>query len=76
MLIPCPHCGKRPVEEFMYGEIPVSPAHLTDPDEISIDRGFMHGNPEGETTERWFHSYGCRRWLTLKRDTRTNTFLD
>ncbi len=22
--------------------------------------------------ERWFHAYGCRRWLTLRRDTVTN----
>jgi len=21
-------------------------------------------------TERWFHTFGCRRWLTLERDTR------
>ncbi|NDD62806.1 MAG: sarcosine oxidase subunit delta, partial [Acidobacteria bacterium] len=25
---------------------------------------------EGVITERWFHTFGCRRWLTLERDTR------
>jgi sarcosine oxidase delta subunit len=23
--------------------------------------------------ERWFHFGGCRRWVTLERDTRDNT---
>jgi sarcosine oxidase delta subunit len=32
----------------------------------------MHDNLEGITTERWFHAAGCRRWLTLRRDTRTD----
>ena len=26
--------------------------------------------------ERWFHAAGCRRWLTLRRDTRTDEVLD
>ena len=66
----CPHCGTRPIEEFTYGEIPQVPDHLTDPDERDIDRAFMLANPEGKTTEAWFHVYGCRRWLKLTRDTR------
>ena len=28
--IPCPHCGIRAVEEFVYGELPDVPAALTD----------------------------------------------
>jgi len=73
--IPCPHCGARAVEEFVYGEIPTAPESITDPDERDLDRAFMHNNPEGPTTERWFHTYGCRRWLTLRRDTRTDEIL-
>ena len=30
----------------------------------------------GPSTERWFHHAGCRRWLTLRRDTRTDEILD
>jgi heterotetrameric sarcosine oxidase delta subunit len=70
--ISCPHCGVRAIEEFVYGEILTPPATLTDPDARDLDRAFMHTNTEGIVTERWFHSAGCRRWLTLQRDTRTN----
>ncbi|MBA3357271.1 MAG: sarcosine oxidase subunit delta [Pyrinomonadaceae bacterium] len=68
--IPCPNCGARAIEEFVYGEIVVVPDSITDPDERNLDRAFIHGNPEGPTSERWFHAMGCQRWLTLRRDTR------
>lgn len=74
--IPCPHCGLRPVHEFVYGEIPVVPASITDVDARDVDRAFMRNNPEGVATERWFHTYGCRRWLTLRRDTRTDVIVE
>ena len=70
--IPCPHCGLRPVEEFVYGEIPVVPEAITGDDARDLDRAFMLTNPEGAQTEAWFHSYGCRRWLKIRRDTRTD----
>jgi sarcosine oxidase subunit delta len=70
--IPCPHCGLRPVEEFVYGEIPMVPEEITDADARDLDRVFMQNNPEGVQTEAWFHSYGCRRWLKIQRDTRTD----
>jgi sarcosine oxidase subunit delta len=70
--ITCPHCGVRAVEEFVYGEMPAPPGNLTDPDARDLDRAFMHTNTEGVVTERWFHTAGCRRWLTVQRDTRTN----
>lgn len=76
ILIDCPNCGKRPLEEFLHGEIPVVPESLTDPDERDLDRAFMRANPEGPNTERWFHAFGCRRWMTLTRDTRTDEVLD
>lgn len=71
----CPHCGVRPIEEWIYGEILDVPDDLTDPDSISLDRGFFHTNTEGEVDEAWFHLYGCRRWVKLRRDTRTDEFL-
>ena len=70
--IPCPHCGLRPVEEFVYGEIPAVPEAITGDDARDLDRAFMLMNPEGVQTEAWFHSYGCRRWLKIRRDTRTD----
>lgn len=71
----CPMCGRRPVEEFIYGEIPVVPDVIVDADARDVDRAFMHSNPEGPLTERWFHVYGCRRWITVRRDTRTDQLL-
>lgn len=66
--IPCPFCGDRPLEEFRYGgEVVVRP-------DENIDRTWMLTNAEGPTIERWFHDAGCRRWLTLVRDTTTDTF--
>jgi heterotetrameric sarcosine oxidase delta subunit len=73
--IECPHCGRRPVEEFAYGEIPVVPETITDPDERDVDRAFMLSNPEGVQREAWFHTFGCRRWLYLYRDTVTDEFV-
>jgi sarcosine oxidase subunit delta len=71
----CPQCGVRAIEEFVYGEILATPETMKDPDARDVDRAFMHNNEEGPVTERWFHSYGCRRWFTVKRDTRTNEIL-
>ena len=73
--ITCPNCGTRPIEEYIYGEIPSVPDTITDADARNVDRVFMHNNPEGPVIERWFHVYGCRRWLTLHRDTRNDKVL-
>lgn len=70
--IPCEHCGERPVHEFVYGEIPRVPPSITDADLRDLDRGFMHENAEGPVVERWFHVFGCRRWVTIKRETRND----
>ena len=70
--IPCEHCGERPVQEFVYGEIPRVPPSITDVDLRDLDRGFMHENVEGLVVERWFHLFGCRRWVTVKRETRND----
>ena len=74
--IPCPHCGARSIEEWVHGEIPVVPDSLTDPDGRDVDRAYMHTNEFGPVREAWFHLYGCRRWVTLWRDTRTDSWID
>ena len=66
--IPCHHCGPRPVEEFVFGEILEPPENL-DADGVALDRAYFHSNSKGEVRERWFHVYGCRRWTTTLRDT-------
>ena len=73
--IPCKNCGPRPIQEFAYGEIPEVPDTITDPDARDLDRAFMMKNIEGVQREAWFHVYGCRRWLTLRRDTRNDKVL-
>lgn len=72
----CPNCGERSVVEFRYGEIPTVPEGLTDPEARDLDRAFMRTNTEGIVTERWFHEAGCRRWMTVRRDTRTDEVLE
>ena len=74
--IPCPHCGPRSIEEWVHGEIPVVPDGLVDADARDIDRGYMHTNGQGPVEETWFHLFGCRRWVTLVRDTRTDDLID
>ena len=71
----CPHCGVRPLEEFLHGEILQVPDSITEPDARDLDRAFMHDNAEGPVTERWFHAFGCRRWMTIRRDTRSDDVL-
>ena len=76
LFLVCPQCGRRSVEEFRYAELPTVPETITDPEAIDLDRGFFRTNRDGEVSERWFHEYGCRRWLTVRRDTRSDSVLD
>lgn len=72
--IACPRCGRRPVEEFGFGgELRGVPERITDSAERDVDYAWMYDNVHGITSERWFHRAGCRRWLTLSRDTVTDT---
>ncbi|HSL16084.1 MAG TPA: sarcosine oxidase subunit delta [Actinomycetota bacterium] len=70
--VPCPNCGQRPYTEFTFG------GELRDlrSDDAEADyrRVYLRNNVAGEQTERWFHAFGCRRWLTIRRDTVTNVF--
>lgn len=75
MRVPCPNCGPRSIEEWVHGEIPVVPHTITDPDARDVDRAYMHTNAPGPVREAWFHLYGCRRWVTLRRDTATDEWL-
>jgi len=58
-LIACPNCGLREVYEFRYG------GQL-------LSAGATGGNLPGPQRERWYHRFGCRRWLVAERDVRTN----
>jgi sarcosine oxidase subunit delta len=68
----CPFCGERSFTEFSFGgelREASSPDTATD-----FARVYLHENAAGLQLERWYHVAGCRRWVTLSRDTRTNRF--
>ncbi|MFL5679751.1 MAG: sarcosine oxidase subunit delta [Chloroflexota bacterium] len=73
----CPRCGRRPLEEFTFGgERREVPDWLTNADERDFDEVWVFENPAGPSTERWFHTAGCRRWLTVRRDTAADRVLE
>jgi sarcosine oxidase subunit delta len=63
-LLTCPNCGPRDVHEFRYGGqiLPLSP-----PGNAPVG-----SNLPGRQRERWYHRQGCRKWLVVERDVRTN----
>lgn len=73
MRIRCPNCGERSYTEFWFGgELPPPVPEGETLDE-EFERVWLKRNVAGAQTERWFHFAGCRRWLTLERDTVTNS---
>lgn len=75
MLIPCPHCGIRPVEEFTFlGDAkPVRPT-TNEPSSMEqwFDYVYLRDNPRGNIEEYAHHSGGCRAWLVVSRNTETH----
>jgi sarcosine oxidase subunit delta len=72
-LIACPNCGPRPSTDFRYGGETRPLADPKSPPADEIRRLWMRRNVAGDQAERWFHRDGCRRWVTITRDTVTNT---
>jgi len=73
----CPRCGRRPLDEYVFGgERRTTSSPIDDPDERDFDEVWIFENPDGPTTERWFHGFGCRRWLTVTRDTSLDVVLE
>jgi len=75
MLITCPHCGTRPVEEFTFlGD--AKPVRPTSNDPATMDQWFdyvyLRDNPKGRFDEYAHHSSGCRAWLVVTRNTDTH----
>ena len=68
--IPCPTCGRRSSNEFLWGG-ELRPLEAPDR-ESDFERVFLPANVAGAQEERWFHLLGCRRWVTIRRDTTTN----
>ena len=71
-LVPCPECGPREQSEFICVGEPAS--HPVSPDNLA-EALYARVNAKGPAEELWWHKFGCRRWLRLRRDTATNEFL-
>jgi methylglutamate dehydrogenase subunit B len=75
MLIKCPHCGTRPVEEFTFlGDAGPRRPVSNDPAAMEqwFDYVYLRHNPKGRLDEYAQHSGGCRAWLVVSRDTGTH----
>ena len=71
MRIPCPYCGSRDSQEFVYR----GDASVARPDSDAEDFTnyvYLRANPAGPIREHWYHAQGCRNWLIVERDTRTH----
>jgi len=77
LLVTCPWCGTRAESEFSCGgeadvSRPADPAALSD--EAWGDYVFMRSNTRGVQREQWHHTWGCRRWFVVERDTLSYVF--
>ncbi len=77
--IPCPWCGLRDQNEFRFGgeaqvARPAEPAAVSD--QQWVEYLYYRDNPKGLHQERWLHSFGCRRWFNLKRNTVTHEIIE
>jgi methylglutamate dehydrogenase subunit B len=79
MRINCPFCGERTSAEFAYlGDADFArPADPLAPDALARfhEAVYLRENPAGPHDELWYHSFGCRSWLRVRRDTRTHEIL-
>jgi methylglutamate dehydrogenase subunit B len=78
MRIACPFCGERDAEEFAV--LGSDPGPRPDPAMPGAQARFsdyvhLRPNPAGLNRELWYHASGCRRWLRVRRDTRTHQIL-
>lgn len=75
-LLPCPHCGPRPVDEYAYfGEVTTRPTGESPSLRELADYVYFRDNVAGVQREWWQHRSGCGEWFLAERDTRTNEVL-
>ena len=76
MRIPCPHCGERGSEEFLYLVAASETRPPPDADAEAWQRYvYLRANPAGINREYWHHQHGCRAWLIVERDTTSHAVL-
>lgn len=77
--IPCPYCGSiRDEDEFTFGG-PYERVRPTEPQQLSDQQWanylFTRENTRGNSLERWRHTFGCRQWFGIERDTVTHALV-
>jgi sarcosine oxidase, subunit delta len=77
--IPCPYCGStRDEDEFTFGG-PYERVRPSAPQELNdsqwADYLFTRENIRGASLERWRHTFGCRQWFGVERDTVTHNLI-
>ncbi|EIZ79205.1 sarcosine oxidase delta subunit heterotetrameric [Novosphingobium sp. Rr 2-17] len=80
MRIPCPYCGSRDSQEFVYRGDASKQRPLVEPSDEAADAAFfdyvyLRENPAGVLAEHWYHAQGCRNWIVVERDTRSHTVI-
>jgi len=78
MRIECPFCGERDASEFVYR----GDAAIKRPDPSASEAAenffaavYLRENPAGPHDELWYHAFGCRMWLRVRRNTLTHEIL-
>jgi sarcosine oxidase subunit delta len=69
MRIPCPFCGPRDAQEFVYLGDATQRRPSLDAPQAMVDYVYLRDNPAGWHREYWHHVSGCRSWLIVTRDT-------
>lgn len=74
LVLECPNCGARNVQEFRYGgeynPRPVDPGAVDD--HTWTTYVYMRRNRLGVQKEWWYHRAGCGLWFLAERDTKSN----
>ena len=77
LILHCPNCGPRNVQEFRYGgeynPRPKKPLEVSETE--WADYIYMRANKMGLQTEWWYHRAGCKLWFLAERHTQTNEVL-
>jgi methylglutamate dehydrogenase subunit B len=73
LLIQCPWCGARDQVEFTYaGDATVQRPPPEAGEAAFVEYVYLRDNPRGLHRELWQHTGGCRRFLTVERNTLTH----
>ena len=58
----------RTIDQFSHGLDAIPESEFTS----ERVQDYLRDNPAGPHEELWYHGFGCRSWLRVKRDTRTH----